>query len=136
MQLHRAREEFDAPGVRLVLIGQATPRHAAHFRRRHEVDLPVLADEKRESYRAAGAKVATAGELLGPKSVSRGLLKTVGSGGKVRQGKVIGHPAQLGGSMVIAPDGRVSWSHMSEDASDNASPEEILAAARQASSAG
>jgi peroxiredoxin len=135
VQLHRARSDFEAAGVPLVLIGQATPRHAAHFRRRQGVDLPVLADEKRESYRAAGAKVATAGELLGRKSVSRGLMKTAGSGGKVRQGKVIGHAAQLGGAMVIAPDGRVTWSHMSEDASDNATPDEILAAARQASSA-
>jgi hypothetical protein len=32
--------------------------------------------------------------------------------------------------MVVRPDGTVAWSHMSEDASDNASPEEILAAAR------
>jgi peroxiredoxin len=136
VQLHRARSEFEAAGVGLVLIGQATPRHAAHFRRRQEIDLPVLADETRESYKAAGAKVATAGELLGPRSVSRGLMKTVGSGGKVRQGKVIGHAAQLGGSMVIAPDGRVTWSHMSDDASDSAPPEEILAAARQASTAG
>ena len=30
------------------------------------------------------------------------------------------------------PDGRVAWSHMSEDAGDNAEPEEILAAARSA----
>jgi peroxiredoxin len=135
VQLHRARSDFEAAGVPIVLIGQATPRHAAHFRRRYEVDLPVLADEKRVSYRAAGAKVATAGELLGPRSVSRGLQKTISSRGKVRQGKVIGHPAQLGGAMVIAPDGRVTWSHMSEDASDNAPPEEILAAARQATSA-
>jgi peroxiredoxin len=136
VQLHRARSEFEAADVPLVLIGQATPRHAAHFRRRQEIDLPVLADEKRESYRAAGAKVATAGELLGPKSVGRGLMKTIGSGGKIHQGKVIGHAAQLGGAMVIAPDGRVTWSHMSDDASDNASPEEILGAARQASTTG
>ena len=136
MQLHRAREDFDAAGVPLVLIGQATPRHAAHFRRRMEIDLPVLADESRDTYRAAGAKVATAGELLGPKSVSRGLKATFESRGKVHQGRVIGHPAQLGGAMVIAPGGKVTWSHMADDASDNASPEEILAAARQASTAG
>jgi AhpC/TSA antioxidant enzyme len=135
VQLHRARSDFEAAGVPLVLIGQATPRHAAHFKRRFEIDLPVLADEDRESYRAAGAKVATVGELLGPKSVSRGLMKTAGSAGKVRQGKVIGHPAQLGGAMVIAPGSEVTWSHMSEDASDNAPPEEILAAARQAAPA-
>jgi hypothetical protein len=117
------------------MIGQATPRHAAHFRRRQDVDLPVLADEERVSYRAAGAKVATVGELIGPKSVASGLMKTVSSGGKVRPGKVIGHPAQLGGAMIVKPDGSVPWTHMSEDASDTAPPEDILAAARQASTA-
>ena len=98
-----------------------------------EIDLPVLADESRDTYRAAGAKMATAGELLGPKSVSRGLKATFESRGKVHQGRIIGHAAQLGGAMVITPGGEVTWSHMAEDASDNASPDEILAAARQAS---
>ncbi len=32
--------------------------------------------------------------------------------------------------MLIAPDGTVAWSHMAQDASDNASPEEILEAVR------
>jgi hypothetical protein len=48
------------------------------------------------------------------------------------QGRTSGHPAQLGGAMVIAPDGEIVWSHMSEDASDNASSEKILDAARSA----
>ena len=132
MQLHRARSEFEAAGVPLVLIGQATPRQAAHFRRRQEIDLAVLADETRASYEAAGAKVATTGELLGPKSVTKGVAHTVRSRGRVHQGRIIGHAAQLGGAMVIAPGGRVAWSHMSEDASDNASPDEILTEARRA----
>jgi hypothetical protein len=132
VQLHRARSEFEAAGVPLVLIGQATPRHAAHFRRRQGIELPVLADERRESYRAAGAKIGTVGELLGPRSVGVGFARTVQSGGRIHQGRTIGHPAQLGGAMVIAPDGSVAWSHMSEDASDNASAAEILEAARHA----
>jgi peroxiredoxin len=136
VQLEEARSEFDAAGVRVVLVGQATPRQAAHFRRRLEIDLPVLADETRESYGAAGAKVATAGELLGPRSVSAGLRKTFESRGKVHQGRIIGHPAQLGGAMVIAPGGEVTWSHMAENAADNATPDEILAAAREASTTG
>jgi prostamide/prostaglandin F2alpha synthase len=122
--------------VPLVLIGQATPRQAAHFRRRQEIDLPVLADESRASYEVAGAKVASAGELLGPRSVSKGLVRTVRSRGKVHQGRIIGDAAQLGGAMVIAPDGRVTWSHMSEDASDNATPQEILTAAHRAAASG
>lgn len=131
VQLNRAREEFEAAGVGLVLIGQATPRHAAHFRRKFELDLPVLADEKRESYRAAGAKVATMAELLGPKSVSKGIGHAVKSRGALRQGRMIGHPAQLGGAMILVPGGRVAWAHMADDASDNAANEDLLEAARR-----
>ena len=128
--MNRDREQFETAGLGLVLIGQATPRHAAHFRRKFELEMPVLADEKRESYRAAGAKVATMGELLGPKSVSKGIGHSVKSRGALRQGKMIGHPAQLGGAMIVTPDGRVAWTHMSDDASDNAATEELLEAAR------
>ncbi len=132
MQLHRAREEFEAAGVPLVLIGQATPRHAARFRRTMDIALPVLVDEKRKSYKAAGAKVAAFHELLGPKSVSTGIGRSLRSGGHIRQGRTIGHPAQLGGAMVIRRDGTVAFAHMSEDASDNASAKELLEAARKA----
>jgi peroxiredoxin len=128
VQLHRAREQFEAAGVNLVLIGQLTPRHAAHFRRRQGIELTVLADERRASYKAAGAKVATLGELLAPKVVAKSLATTAKTG-RV-QSKTIGHPAQLGGVMLIAPEGTVAWSHMAQDASDNASPEEILEAVR------
>ena len=130
MQLHRAREQFEAADTSLTLIGQATPRQAAHFRRRQGIDLPVLADEDRASYKAAGAKVATMGELLGPKVVAKGIATTARTG--LVQGRTIGHPAQLGGSMLINPSGEIVWSHMSEDASDNADPDEILAAVEQA----
>lgn len=128
MQLHRARGEFEAAGARLVLIGQRTPRHAAHFRRRREIELPVLADSHRTTYAAAGTKVATVTELFGPAVVARGALTAARKG--LVQGRTQGHPAQLGGAMVITPDGAVAWSHMSQNAGDNASPEEILAAVR------
>jgi peroxiredoxin len=130
MQLHRARAEFEAAGGRLVLIGQATPRHAAHFRRRQGIQLPVLADEDRASYRAAGAKVGGVLDLVGPKVVAKGALTALRE--KTMQGRPVGNPAQLGGALVVAPDGRITWAHMSTDAGDNASPEEILAALRDA----
>jgi peroxiredoxin len=133
VQLHGARSDFEASGAKLVLIGQATPRQAAQFRRRFGLEMPVLADERRQSYKAAGAKLATFGELLGPRVVAKGISASRRHG--VVQGRTIGHPAQLGGAMVIAPDGSVAWSHMSEDASDNASPEEILAAVTDVSGA-
>jgi peroxiredoxin len=128
MQLHRARSEFDEAGATLVLIGQATPRHAAQFRRRQGIQLPVLADEDRVSYRAAGAKVAGITDLFGPKVIAKGALTGVRE--KAIQTRTIGDAAQLGGTIVVEPDGSISWSHMSNDAGDNASPEEIIAAVR------
>jgi hypothetical protein len=124
--LDRARKQFESAGVRLVLIGQLTPRHAAHFRRRQGIDLPVLADEHRSSYKAAGAKMGSVADLVGPKVVAKGILTTART--RKLQGRTLGHPAQLGGVMMIAPSGEVIWSHMAQDASDNASPREILAA--------
>ena len=128
--MDRARGDFKAAGVGLVLIGQATPRHAAQFRRRQGIQLPVLADERRVSYRAAGAKIASVSELFGPRSVSKGLV--AGARSRKIQTRTVGDAAQLGGSLVIRPDGTVAWSHMSDNAGDNASPEEILAAVRDA----
>jgi hypothetical protein len=133
--LNRAQQDFEAAGVSVTLIGQATPRHAAHFRRKYAPDLAILADEDRSSYKAAGAKIATMGELLGPTSVSKGIGHAVKSRGSVRQGRMIGHPAQLGGAMLVLPDGTVPWSHMADDASDNASNEDLLEAAKRAAGA-
>lgn len=90
----------------------------------------MLADERRVSYRAAGAKIASVSELFGPRSVSKGLL--AGARSHKIQTRTVGSAAQLGGSLVVRSDGQIAWSHMSANAGDNASPEEILAAVRDA----
>jgi hypothetical protein len=130
MQLHRARAQFEQAGADLVLIGQATPRQAAHFRRRQGIQLPVLADKERVSYEAAGAKSAGVFDLWHPKVVAKGALTGVRE--KTVQTRTIGDANQLGGALVIAAGGEVVWSHMSKDAGDNAPPEDILAAVRTA----
>ena len=130
MQLHRARAQFEASGGHLVLIGQATPRQAAHFRRRQGIQLPVLADEERISYRAAGAKTGSAVDLYNPMVVAKGAL--TGLREKTIQTRTIGDANQLGGALVIDTNGHVTWSHMSTDAGDNASPEDILDAVKAA----
>ena len=130
MQLHRARAQFEESGGHLVLIGQATPRQAAHFRRRQGIQLPVLADEDRISYRAAGAKTGSAVDLFNPMVVAKGAL--TGLREKTIQTRTIGDANQLGGALVIDITGNVTWSHMSTDAGDNASPDEILAAVKAA----
>jgi hypothetical protein len=130
VQLHRARDRFRASGGDLVLIGQASPRQAAHFRRRYTPELPVLADDERASYKAAGAGRMKTTEVLNPLVAVKSLRATARSGAV--QGRVIGDAAQLGGAMVVRPDGSVAWSRMARDIADNPSVDELLDALRAA----
>ena len=124
MQLHRARERFDAAGASLVLIGMGTPRHAAWFRRTYAPDLTVLADEQRASYRIAKLAVGSVAELVGPRSVLGGLRHAARSG--VVQGRPVGNVAQLGGALVLARGGRELLLQRARNAADTAEPEALL----------
>jgi hypothetical protein len=128
VQLHRAREEFSAAGATLTLIGQATPRQAAHFRRKLDIDLPVLADEDRSTYKLMGLPRASVGQLLGPRSVLSGVKHGARSG--VMQGRIVGDAAQLGGAFVIGPGDEVLFEQRSANAGDTIEPAELLAAVR------
>ena len=131
MQLHGDREKFRAAGAALVVVGQGTPRHAQHFREQFDLDgMELLVDPDREAYRLAGTKVATMTELIGPRSVLRGIKRSATTG--MMQGTVKGHPAQLGGVLVVAKGGAVAWSHLADDASDNPPNADVLAAVKTA----
>lgn len=132
MQLHRDRSKFEDAGVRLAVIGQGTPAHAEHFRESQKLgDLPMYVDEGRATYKAAGTKIATFSELLGPRVVAKGMQ--AGRRDGVVQGKTIGHPAQLGGVMVVKPTGDIAYVHLADDAGDNPPNDEVLRAASAAS---
>ena len=131
MQLHRAREQFEQAGVDLVLIGQATPRHAKHFAKKLDLDgETILADEERQTYKIAGFKKANLGQLLGPKSVLSGVKHGARSG--VVQGRIVGDAAQLGGAMVIDTNGEVLFRRASKNAGDTIEPDDLLENARSA----
>ncbi len=134
MQLHRDRDKFAAAGVRLAVIGQGTPAHAADFRKSQKVDLPLLVDPDRRTYEAVGAKKATLSELVGPRVALKAARRVVSAG--VRQGRTIGDPAQLGGVLVVAPDGSVPYAHLARDAGDNPPNQEVLEAAAAAGESG
>ena len=113
-----------------MLIGQGEPTNAARFRERFGLDLQLLVDTDRRAYKAAGTKVGTLSELLGVKVVAKGIARAGRS--RVIQGPVDGHPAQLGGMMLVLPGGKVPWVHLSDDASDYPANDEVLEAVRAA----
>ena len=130
MQLHGAHDEITGAGARLVLIGQATPKHAAHYRRRFAPSIPILADEKRETYPLAGAVRGGASELFSPNVVMKGIGRSAKN--RTVQGRPVGDVRQLGGTLLVMPDGAVAWSHLSTDAADNATIPEIIEAVEKA----
>jgi peroxiredoxin len=131
VQLHRERNKFEAAGVSLAVIGQGTPPHARAFIKDNKVDgLRILVDPARESYEAAGAKIATVHELFGPRVVAKGTTSALRTG--LFQTRTKGHPAQLGGVLIVAPDGSVPYAHLADDASDNPPNDDVLRAARRA----
>jgi hypothetical protein len=130
VQLHRDRRKFEEVGVRLAVIGQGRPDQARHFQETLDVDLPMYVSGDRAAYRAAGTKVGTLGELLGPKSVMKGIRRSASD--RVVQGRIVGHAAQLGGVLIVKPDGSIPYAHLANDASDNPPNDEVLAAARAA----
>ena len=132
MQLHRDREQFDASGARLVVIGQGTPEQGAAFLASQKVELPLYVDKGRESYKVAGTKIGTFGELLGPRMVTKGAAAMAKLG--IHQGMTVGRPAQLGGVLVIRPGDEIVYAHLSDDVSDIPANSEVLAAARAAAS--
>jgi hypothetical protein len=135
MQLHRDREKFAAAGVRLAVVGQGTPAHARDFLESREVDgLELYVDTERATYKAAGTKMAGAEGLLSPK-VGLKAARTVLRSRVVQAPSYYGgHPAQLGGVMIVKPDGSVPYFHLADDAGDNPPNSEVLEAARAASS--
>jgi peroxiredoxin len=125
VEINRARTDFERAGARLILIGHGTPEQASRFRHQMAIDLPILADVDRVTYLWAGTKLATLGELIGPVLVGRALLAMVRE--RVVLGHTVGDEAQLGGSIVVTPDGAIPFAHISRDASDMASVGQLLA---------
>ena len=111
-----------------MLIGQATPRHAAHYQRRFAPEVEILADDSRESYKAMGYPRASATQLVGPKSLMKGLPR--GASG-VGVGRAIGDVRQLGGTIIVSPEGEILWEQRMKDASDTPSIDELLEALKE-----
>ena len=108
-----------------VVIGLGDLAHARKFESEMKLPHPLLVDSNREAYRAAGFAIASPLHLLRPGNL-RSLARAKAAGH--RQAGLGQHPMQLGGTLVIAPDGRLELAHRSRTFGDNA-PTELIAEA-------
>lgn len=124
-QLRAHEGEFKAKGAALAAIGLGDRRYAQLFREETGIDFPLLIDEERQAYRAAGLKSASLLHLLRADN-ARARRQARASG--FRQHEMGKNPFQLGGSFIFGPGNIDRFAHVSETFSDNADPSALLEA--------
>lgn len=122
-------EAFAAAGATLAAVGLGDRRYARFFREETGIGFPLLVDEERRAYRAAGLKSASILHLMrGDNARARARAKAAGH----RQRRTGPNPFQLGASFVFAPGDVDIYAHASETFGDNAPVSDLLAAVSRA----
>lgn len=116
---------FRENGATLAAIGLGDRTYAKLFREETGIQFPLLIDEQRQAYRAAGLRGANILHLLRSDNAKARARAQAAGHKQVRLGK---NPFQLGGSFVCGPGNVDRYVHISQTFGDNASPEALLAA--------
>jgi len=120
----RAHEaEFRAKGANLAAVSLGDTGHARTFREDTGITFPLLIDEKRLAYYAAGLQSANVFHLL--RADNAEARKRAREGG-FKQHRLGQNPFQLGGSFVFGPGDVDRFAHVSKTFGDNAPVEDLL----------
>jgi hypothetical protein len=122
----RAQEaDFRDRGARLAAVGLGDRAHARRFREEAAIAFPLLVDEHRVAYRAAGLGSGAIWDVVRRENVAaRARARAAGH----RQHRPGRHPFQLGGSFVLGPGPVDRFVHRSRTFGDHAPPAALLAA--------
>jgi hypothetical protein len=123
VQLHRELAEIERRGGRLAFVGNGSRSFAAGFRDEFGITCGIYVDTKRVSYEALGFRRGGVGTTFRP-AVVKNSLRAMGAG--FRQGGVQGDAWQLGGVLVVDPDGSVRYRYASAEAGDHAPIRDVL----------
>jgi hypothetical protein len=124
-QLREHEQAFRNRGAQLAAIGLGDRQYARLFREETGIRFPLLVDEQRAAYRAAGLRTASLLHLFrSDNATARKRARAAGH----RQHRTGKNPFQLGGSFVFGPGNLDRYAHVSETFGDNASPSALLAA--------
>lgn len=111
----------------MAAIGLGGRDYAASFQSETGISFPLLIDEKRATYRAAGLRKGTVWELF--RRFNKEARARAAREGH-RQHKLGKDPFQLGGTFVFAPGDRDLYAHRAKTYGDVATIDDILAALR------
>lgn len=128
MQVHRERKAFETLGVRTVVVGHSSLRYAKAFVDETKIDLPVYVDEKRVVYKALEFKRPLLA-FLTPKVFKR--AAEARREGFTQPG-VHGDAFQLGGVVLLMPDGSMPYTYRSRFPGDHPKISDLKAEVRKA----
>jgi hypothetical protein len=126
--VHREREAFRKLGVQPVVVGHSNPRYAKAFVDETKIELPVFVDEKRAVYKALEFKRPLLA-FLTPKVFER--AAEARKEGFTQPG-VWGDAFQLGGVVLLMPDGSMPYRYASQFPGDHPPLEDLKAAVSKA----
>jgi len=126
--VYREREEFNKLGVQAVVIGHSSLRYANAFVDETKIDLPVFVDEKRVVYKALEFKRPLLA-FLTPKVFKR--AAEARKEGFTQPG-VWGDAFQLGGVVLLMPDGSMPYKYASQFPGDHPKIEDLKAEVKKA----
>ncbi|MCP3978406.1 MAG: redoxin domain-containing protein [bacterium] len=120
-------QEIREAGAKIAAVGLGGTDYARSFREETGIEFPLLVDERRRAYRAAGLKQGGMLHLLRADNLRwRNEAKAQGHGQK----KFGRDPFQLGGSFVFGPGDRDLFAHVSQTFGDNAPLQDLLSELR------
>jgi hypothetical protein len=128
VQVHREREAFRKLGCEPVIIGHSSLRYAKAFVDDTKIELPVYVDEKRVVYKALDFKRPLL-SFLQPKVFKRAAEARAEG---FSQPGVHGDAFQLGGVLLLLPDGSIPYKYTSRFAGDHPPVEDLKAAVKKA----
>jgi hypothetical protein len=125
VQVHRARQEIRQRGAGLAIIGNGAPRFARAFREHLGLEVPLYTDPSLVTYRALAFRRGLVRTLLNIRTWAHAARALAGG---FFQGRTRGAPFQLGGVVVVRPDGAVAYRYASAEAGDHPPIADVLAA--------
>jgi hypothetical protein len=122
-QLRERENEIKEAGGSVAAIGLGDANYARLFREEAQITFPLLIDEQRVAYKAAGLKSGNVLHIFRrDNAASRSRARSAGfsqhSSGK--------NPFQLGASFVFGPGNRDVYAHLNRTFGDNASLQTLV----------
>lgn len=135
----RLRDEladYEATGASVVIVGQGLPIQAAAYAEEHDLDVPILTDQDRSTYRAYGLLDALLPQVVfdAPQwlwSYSEETAQRFIEERRVAGRRLVNNPWLLPGEFVIDGDGTLKHAHRYQHCEDFPDPRILITAATE-----